>query len=250
MCYALDMYPRSMTRRPLDRAPRASQGLALAALLAACGCATTNGTGPLASSPGSPDDPQPKDPSAGAALSYPASAPPSVEATKDLPADGTVKAQAVPIAGSEWTRGRATVTVKAPMDKVRATLLDYERYPEFMPEFSGSKILGRMPGGGHQVYQQMSILGGTVKIWAQVEVPKPTIEGDTETYSGTMMKGNIKEYEAIWKLRPLDASHTELTAELRLVPPFPVPVGWMNGKNVEGAAKAVQAMKRRVETRP
>jgi hypothetical protein len=89
-----------------------------------------------------------------------------------FPPDETLKGEAVRIEGSDKVRGRATVVVDAPAAKVRATLLDFEKYPEFMPEFSRSRILGSLPDGGKQVYQEMSILGGTVRIWAHVKIPQ------------------------------------------------------------------------------
>ena len=174
----------------------------------------------------------------------------AVARAEEFPPDPTLKGEALPIDGSDLVRGRATVMVDAPIDKVRATLLDFEKYPEFMPEFSRSRILNRLPDGGKQVYQEMSILGGTIRIWANVKIPQAKNDDGVETHATEFVEGNVKDYQATWRLRAVDESHTELTAELYLIPKLFVPTSWINGKNVEGAAKAVQAMKRRVETTP
>jgi ribosome-associated toxin RatA of RatAB toxin-antitoxin module len=161
-----------------------------------------------------------------------------------------VKSDSIPIAGTDFVRGRATLVVDGPLAKVREVLLDFEKYPEFMPEFSGGKILGRTRDGTLDVYQEMKILKGSVRIWAHIKVPKATVVDAVESYVGEYLEGNLEAYETTWRIRPVDDTHTELTAEFFLRPKFPVPTGWMNGKNVEGATKAVVAVKHRVEGTP
>ena len=168
------------------------------------------------------------------------------QATPDSP----VKSDSLPIPGTDFVRGRATLVVNGPIGKTREVLLDFEKYPEFMPEFSGGKILGRTRDGTLDVYQEMKILKGSVRIWAHVKIPKATVVDGVESYNGQYVEGNLEAYETTWRIRPIDDTHTELTAEFFLRPKFPVPTGWMNGKNVEGATKAVLAVKHRVEGTP
>ena len=168
----------------------------------------------------------------------------------EAPPDATVQSEPVPIEGSDLVRGRATVTIDAPADKARKVLLDFERYPEFMPNWTGSRILGRSRDGTLDVYQEMKILAGSVRLWARVKVPKATVAGGVETITGQYVDGNVEAYEPTWKLRPIDDAHCQLTGEFFLKPKFFVPTSWLNGKTVEAAADAVLAVKHRVEGTP
>jgi ribosome-associated toxin RatA of RatAB toxin-antitoxin module len=200
---------------------------------------------------------QPRSPSGGSAEPGPSEVPSSMfEATAVPPSapaaasDGPVRSEALPIPGSDLVRGRATATVNAPIAKTRDVLLDFERYPEFMPEFSGGKILGRTRDGTQDVYQEMKILKGTVRIWARIQIPKAPVVDGVEIYAGRFVEGNLEAYEPTWKLRAIDDTHTEVTAEFFLKPKFFVPTSWMNNKNVQGTTEAVRALKRRVEGTP
>ena len=163
---------------------------------------------------------------------------------EDLP-----KGEAIPVDGSARVRGRATMIVNAPLEKARHIVLDFERYPEFMPGFSGSKVLGRVHGAW-DLYQEMSVLHGTIRMWARIKVPKPTVVDGVETYAGEFVEGNVITYEPRWKLRPVDGTRTEMTVELFLEPKFFMPDSWLNQKNVESATRAVLAMKQRIEHLP
>jgi ribosome-associated toxin RatA of RatAB toxin-antitoxin module len=168
----------------------------------------------------------------------------------DSPRDAAVQSEPVPIAGSDFVRGRATVTIDAPAAQARRVLLDFEKYPEFMPNWTGSRILGRARDGTLDVYQEMKILAGSVRLWARVKVPKATVASGVETITGQYVEGNVEAYEPVWKLRPIDDAHCELTGEFLLKPKFFVPTSWMNSKTVEAASDAVLAVKHRVEGTP
>jgi ribosome-associated toxin RatA of RatAB toxin-antitoxin module len=168
----------------------------------------------------------------------------------EAPRDAAVQSEPVPIAGSDLVRGRATVTIDAPVDKARKVLLDFEKYPEFMPNWTGSRILGRARDGTLDVYQEMKILAGSVRLWARVKVPKATVASGVETITGQYVDGNVEAYEPTWQLRPIDDAHCQLTGEFFLKPKFFVPTSWLNGKTVEAAADAVLAVKHRVEGTP
>ena len=167
----------------------------------------------------------------------------------ELRDDALPKGEAVPIDGSTRVRGRASIVVNAPLDKVRMVLVDFEKYPEFMPAFSGSKILSRMHGGW-QLYQELTALHGTVRMWAHIKLPKPTVVDGVETYAGELVEGNVKAYEPRWQLRPVGDKATQMTVELFLEPKFFMPESWLNQKNVEAARTAALAMKLRVEHTP
>jgi ribosome-associated toxin RatA of RatAB toxin-antitoxin module len=155
---------------------------------------------------------------------------------------------AVPVPGSSLVRGRSTVTVKAPIDRVRQSVLGFADYADFMPHYSKCKVLGRAPGGGRDVYMEVEALHGAVKMWARVEVPrKPAVVDGVETYETQFLDGNVQEFKAIWRLRPVDDGSTELSLEVFLEPKLPLPSDLINRENLNGSAAGVLAMRARAE---
>jgi len=209
------------------------------ALLASTGCATAGA---------SLDHPEPKAPAAvvvDAAARAPASSPeaaPSPAATGDEP-----QPISIPVPGTDLVHGRATVKVNAPIEKVRESVLDFGHYAEFMPHYRSARVLGRTATGARDVYMEIEALYGAVKMWVEIEFPKPTIVDGVETHESHFVKGNVKDFKAIWRLRKLDEATTELSLEVFLQPPFPMPASLMNGENLGGSVKGVTAMRARVE---
>lgn len=154
----------------------------------------------------------------------------------------------VPIAGSDLVRGRSTVTVKAPIERVRDAVLGFSKYPEFMPHYSSCKLLGRTPAGARDVYMEISALHGALRMWARVEVPKPVVTDGVETYETKFVDGNVRDFKAIWRLKKIDETSTELSLEVFLHPKIPMPTKLINDENVSGSAKGVAAMRARAES--
>jgi ribosome-associated toxin RatA of RatAB toxin-antitoxin module len=151
--------------------------------------------------------------------------------------------------GDGYSRGRSTITVKAPIEKVRETVLDFPRYPEFMPHYSKCKVLGRTATGARDVYMEVSALHGAVSLWARIEVPKPTTVDGVETYETKYVDGNVKDLKAIWRLKRVDDAQTSLSLEVFLNPKLPLPKRLVNKENLDGSAAAVIAAKGRIERR-
>ena len=80
----------------------------------------------------------------------------------------------------------------------------------------------------------------------QVAFEVSVIDG-VETYESTFVKGNVKDFKAIWRLRKLDDAATELSLEVFLQPSIPMPTNLMNGENLGGSSKGVMAMRARAE---
>jgi ribosome-associated toxin RatA of RatAB toxin-antitoxin module len=160
-----------------------------------------------------------------------------------------VRVEAVPIDASDLVRGRATVSVHAPIAAVRKAVLDFKHYPEFMPHYEGAKVLGRTADGARDVYMEVSALHGAVKMWTRIEMPKPVMDGDVETHESRFVDGNVKEFKAIWRLKPVSAEETELSLELYVRPGIPIPSSLLNDENVKNAGRAVDAMRGHIEGR-
>jgi len=153
----------------------------------------------------------------------------------------------VPIPGSELVRGRSTITVAAPIDKVRAAVLDFPHYAEFMPHYAKCKLLGRTAGGARDVYMEVSALHGAVTMWARVAVQKPKTVDGVEMHEARFVEGNVKQLAATWRLKKLDNDKTELSLEIFLDPAIPLPKKVINHENLDGSADGVRAMKARAE---
>jgi hypothetical protein len=232
----------------MRKARRPAVAIALASVLgaAAIGCATTSSSSTATSA--RPATTTQKPSLAQRAVTRVEDVTGTLGGDDDEPKDDA-KRESVPIAGTDLVRGRSTVTVKAPIEKVRAAVLGFSHYAEFMPHYKNAKLLGKTPNGGRDVYMEIEALHGAVTMWARIEVPKPTIdENGVETYATTFIKGgNVKDFQAIWRMKKLDEGHTELSLEVFLQPSITLPAELQNDENVEGSAKGVLAMRDRAE---
>ncbi len=188
-------------------------------------------------------------PACGGAIPTPtaANAPPPPALTKT---DAPPTREAVAIKGSDLVRGRSRLVVLAPIDKVRRHVLNFDRYAEFMPHYSFSRILTLRDDGGRQVMMEVEAIGGLIKMWTKIEMPPPRMEGNLEVHESEFVEGNVDDFKAIWRLRRLNDSHTELSLEVFLEPSLPLPDSLINSENVGGAFDGVIAMRNRIEGRP
>ena len=154
---------------------------------------------------------------------------------------------AIPEGTTGLVRGRSSVTVNAPAERVRETVLGFARYPEFMPHYAKCRVLGRSPSGGRDVYMQVEALHGALSMWARVDVKRPHTDDGVESIEAKMLEGNVKELRAAWRLVRLDERRTRLTLEVFLNPKVPVPEGLLNAENLDGSAAGVLALKARAE---
>ncbi len=187
--------------------------------------------------------PSPKRPMSGGILP----AAPDVLNAERPEATATPTRERVVIDGSDIVRGRSRVLVKAPIAAVRAAVLDFDHYAEFMPHYRTSRVLGLSDDGGRQVYMQVAALHGALKMGARIKMPPPTTADGVETHESQFISGNVNDFKAIWRLEELDEKRTALTLEVLLDPTLPLPVSLVNDENIDGAVKGVAAMRDRIE---
>lgn len=222
----------------LSRLPRSTPGLLIFLALGPAACAAASPT------PKTMVDhvAQADSPTASDASPAPAPAP--------APEPETVEPVGVPIPDSDLVEAKATVTVRGPVDKARATILKFEDYPQFMPEYSDAKRAGALPNGDEKVYMEITTLGGIAKMFANIEVLPARTEGASEVHEAKFLDGNVRQFKAIWTLTKLDEQRTEVTLQVFLHPAIPLPDFVVNKANLDGAKKGVLAMKRRIEAAP
>ncbi len=153
---------------------------------------------------------------------------------------------AVPVAGSALVRARATAEIAAPIEAVRAVVLDLERYPELTPIYSRARVFGTTARGGRDVYLELNELGGG-HLWVRAEISRPVVADGVETYEARLITGNVDAFRARWQLEELGRARTRLTLESFVEPPLGLPAKLVNRGNMDGARETVLALKRRAE---
>ncbi len=174
-----------------------------------------------------------------------ATAPPAAPAPP-LAGDGP-QSDSIPVEGTDYVHGRTAVKVHAPIARVRESVVDFAHYAEFMPHYRSAKLLGRTATGARDVYMEIEALNGLVIMWVEMEFPKPSIVDGVEIIESKLIKGNVDDFKAIWRLRPIDELTTELSLEVFLQPSIPLPTSLINSENVGGSLKGVMAMRGRIE---
>jgi ribosome-associated toxin RatA of RatAB toxin-antitoxin module len=158
------------------------------------------------------------------------------------------KVERYDVKNSGYSAGAARATVFASDQVVRSVVTDFGRYEDFISRFKSAKIVGKS-GNKTDVYLQVPILKGTVKIWAVVRFDPPKASGSDHVIVGHMVKGNVKRLDAVWRIRQLDDKRTDLRLELTIVPDLPVPESLVMGEVRYAAAKAVSGTRDEAERR-
>ncbi len=158
------------------------------------------------------------------------------------------KVERYEVASKGARAGAARTVVEAPREVVRSVVTDYNRYTDFITRFRSAKIVGKS-GDKTDVYLQVPIMNGTVKIWAVVRFDPPKQVGNDLVITSRMLKGNVKRLDANWRIKQLDAQRSELALELTIVPALPVPESLVMPEVRYAAAKAVSGSRDEAERR-
>jgi len=159
-----------------------------------------------------------------------------------------VKVERFDVRTGGYNAGGARVIVQAPQKVVRSVVTDFGRYEDFITRFNAAKIVGKV-GDKTDVYLQVPIMKGAVKIWAVVRFDPPKANGSDEIIVGKMVKGNVKRLDARWKIKRIDDQRTELSLELLILPELPVPESLRVSELRYAAFKAVSGTRDEAERR-
>ena len=170
------------------------------------------------------------------------------------PAEGGVPAvsekpriEAFAVRGSSLERVRGTVAVNAPIDRVRAVLFDFARYPQFMPHYRKAGVVRTTSSGGRVVRMEIDQF---VHLWMQIEIGPPRTTTGIESYEGRLAAGNVKAFQPRWEIEALPGGRTRLSVESFLDPDLSlVPSSFVNSGAREGIRDAILALKARSEGR-
>jgi ribosome-associated toxin RatA of RatAB toxin-antitoxin module len=174
--------------------------------------------------------------------------PPSASAPTEPAPSNEPRVDATPVPGSSIERVRATVAVDVPIERLRAVVFDFPRYPEFLPHYRRGTIERRNPSGSVEVRLDMEELGGAVHVWVRLEVAAAEHAGAAESYGGRLLAGNVKAFQTRWELEALGPTRTRLTLESFMDPNLSVvPSAFINHSARERIRDVILAMKARAE---
>jgi ribosome-associated toxin RatA of RatAB toxin-antitoxin module len=159
----------------------------------------------------------------------------------------TPDVELVPVAGSPIGRARATVLVRASVERVRSVLVDFAHYHVFLANYRSAEVVGTKPDGTSQVHMQIGGLGGMIRRWMRVEVSPPVVDGARLSFEAKLLEGNVKAFEARWVLDRLDEAATRLTLESHLDPDLELPSAFINAGSAAGLKDSILAIKARAE---
>jgi hypothetical protein len=142
--------------------------------------------------------------------------------------------------------GHAETLIHAPMAAVREHVLDYRRYREMMPDnFKMSRVVGHEADGSADVYLQIAVLHGMIKLWDVTRFgPVQQMSPSVEVIEGHMVpgKGNIDGLNVIWTIRSIDDGWTVLKCDLLLKPGLPAPQSAVDEELRDSARYAVDGI--------
>ena len=243
-----------------------ASSLALAFALAACGSPANEGPPPataqtVAADPttaGAPNDSPPvaaapSSPSDSSA--WPFGPPPSADDLKAqldrLAKDqGPIKTNWTP-PGKSDRYGHAEGLIAAPYDAVKARLLDLPRYKELAgPKFKKVSVVDKS-ASGTDLYFQLPIMKGLVTIWyvTRFSTARPGLAG-AEIVEGKFVKGNIKDMQIVFTIRPTADQKTILVCDLNLAISIPAPQSALDEELRDACGDAVNAIRARTTQPP
>jgi hypothetical protein len=170
----------------------------------------------------------------------------SVRHTGHDPAE-TPDVESEPVAGSRLSRSRAVVLVRAPLERVRAVLLDFPNYHAFLPNYRSAKVEATLPDGGSRVHMQIDGLGGMIRRWMRVEISAPVVAGPRVSFEAKLLEGDVKAFAARWVLDRVDEGATRLTLESFLDPDLQLPATFIDSGSAAGLKESILAIKARAE---
>jgi ribosome-associated toxin RatA of RatAB toxin-antitoxin module len=142
--------------------------------------------------------------------------------------------------------GGAGIYVHAPIDVVRRIVTDFKNYEKTIKSFKKSKLLSRNKGVS-EVYLEVPILHGAATVWVVALIGQPVIEGNEEKITARMLRGNVDDFRAVWRLRAVDAENTIVKLELLVDPSLPAPASLVTPELCTASENAVTGVRKQAE---
>ncbi len=203
--------------------------------------------GPATAAPATPSDP----------ASWPfAPVPPAddlrAQAERLTKDPGPIKTNWTPPGKSE-RYGHAEGLIAAPYAVVKERLVDFPHYKELAgPKFKKVSVVDKS-ANGTDLYFQLPIMKGLVTIWyvTRFGAARPGM-GGAEIIEGKFVKGNIKDMQIVFTVRPAPAPEqkTILVCDLNLAINLPAPQAALDEELRDACGDAINALRARIAQPP
>lgn len=159
---------------------------------------------------------------------------------------------------SNWTPpgkteryGHAEVIVPAPYATVKARLLDFTHYRDLAgPKFKKVSVVDRTDAGT-DLYFMLPIMKGVVTLWYVTRfTPAQAAMNGAEVIVGGFVKGNIKDMQIAFTLRPAPENKTLLQCDLSLAINLPAPQELLDEELRDACGDALIAVRARTASPP
>jgi hypothetical protein len=240
-------------------AVRLALSLSLSLSTAACGSPAADGAPPATPRSAASDEQGPSVPAPATATASAAASDLSQWPFAPAPTADDLRAQADRLAKdqgpirSNWTPpgkseryGHAEGLIAAPYDAVKARLLDFPRYKELAgPKFKKVSVVDKA-ATSTDLYFQLPIMKGLVTIWyvTRFSTARPGMAG-AEVVEGKFVKGNIKDMQIVFTIRPTSDQKTILVCDLNLAITLPAPQAALDEELRDACGDAVNAIRAR-----
>lgn len=147
--------------------------------------------------------------------------------------------------------GHAEALVNAPADKVAVAMVDFGHYRELHRKFATARVINK-EGDATDVYMRYPVQIGPMKIeFYEVMrfAPLKSI-GGAYVLDGTAIKGDMKTGQLVISVKPVDATHSILSADILLVPKIFCPQSLIDEELRDGAGDYVNGLKDRAQGYP
>ena len=154
--------------------------------------------------------------------------------------------------GKSERYGHAEGLVSAPLEAVKARLVDYAHYKDLAgPKFKKVNVVDKQ-GTATDVYFQLPIMKGLVTIWYKTRfVPPRSVPDVGEVFEGTFVEGNIKGMHIAFTLRKgADDKSTVMMCDLLLSLKIPAPQANVDEELRDACGDAINAVKRLTASSP
>jgi hypothetical protein len=157
---------------------------------------------------------------------------------------GPIKSNWVPPGRAE-RYGHAEGLVTAPVDAVRAKLVDFGHYKDLAgPKFKSVKVVDKQ-GDATDVYFQLPIMKGVITIWYVTRFTPARAFASGEVVEGTYVKGNIKNMHIAFTVRPgTDDKSSVMVCDLVLQPNVPAPQSALDEELRDACGDAINSLRR------
>lgn len=133
----------------------------------------------------------------------------------------------------------ASIQIPCPLEQVWQVITDYDKLAEFIPNLTRSQQVSH-PSGGIRLEQVGTQCFLNVKFCARVVLDM--VEQFPNELKFSMVEGDFRLFEGVWRLEPLAGQGTQLIYDLVLLPPRAMPAALIERHICRDLTQNLQAL--------